>query len=42
MVDISFDSVKNKFYNIDNTTIEIVKEKTIEILNQLKSLNPDR
>lgn len=36
VIDISQDSIKNKFYNIDNTVVEVIKEKTIQILNQLK------
>lgn len=39
-VDISADSVKNRFYNIDDTAIEAVRQKTIEILNQLKYVQP--
>jgi hypothetical protein len=38
--DISPDSVKNRFYNIDSAAVEAVKEKTIEILNQLKAVQP--
>ncbi|MCD6065868.1 MAG: hypothetical protein K0S33_694 [Bacteroidetes bacterium] len=40
-MDISPDSVKNRFYNIDHTAIEAVKEKTIELLNQLQIVQPD-
>lgn len=35
--EISQTSIKNKFYNIETSTIEILKQKTIEILNQLKA-----
>lgn len=37
--EISQSSIKNKYYNIDNSTIEILKQKTIEMLNQLKNLD---
>ena len=40
--DISFDSLRNKFYNLESSTVEVVKEKIIEILNQLKSIDLDR
>lgn len=35
--EISLDSVKNKFYNIEQSTIDVIKDKIIDILNQLKS-----
>ena len=35
--EISVESIKNKFYNIENPTIEVIKDKIIELLNQLKS-----
>jgi len=35
--DISTGSIKNKYYNFDSSTIAILKQKTIEILNHLKS-----
>ncbi len=36
VVDISQDSIKNRYYNIDNSVIEVLKEKIIQILNQIK------
>jgi hypothetical protein len=37
VTEISMGSIKNKYYNFDSSTIEILKQKTIEILNHLKS-----
>lgn len=34
--EISVESLKNKYYQVDNSTIEAIKDKTIEILNQIK------
>lgn len=34
--DISLDSIRNKFYNSDESTIEVLKDYSIKILNQLK------
>lgn len=36
--EISQSSVKNKYYSIDTPSIQVVKDKVIEMLNQLKSL----
>ncbi len=35
--DISMDSVRNKFYNVDDATISALKDFTIKILNKLKN-----
>lgn len=37
VTDISIESIKNKYYQVDNGTIEVIKDKVIEILNQIKS-----
>ena len=34
--EISIGSIKNKYYNIENVSIELIKQKTIEMLNHLK------
>ncbi len=35
--EISIESIKNKYYQVDNGTIEAIKDKVIEILNQIKT-----
>jgi hypothetical protein len=35
--DISQGSIKNKFYNFDSSTIEMMKQKIIEMLNLIKA-----
>ncbi len=35
--EISVESLKNKYYQVDTATIEAIKDKTIEILNQIKN-----
>lgn len=35
--EISVESLKNKYYQVDTVTIEAIKDKTIEILNQIKN-----
>lgn len=35
--DISQGSIKNKYYNFDSSTVEVLKQKIIEMLNHLKS-----
>ena len=34
--EISIGSIKNKYYNIENVSIDLIKQKTIEMLNHLK------
>lgn len=35
--DISQGSIKNKYYNFDSSTVDVLKQKIIEMLNHLKS-----